>query len=534
MLRDAFRGTTQLARFILRRDRVQLPVWLVAIVALTVGVTASFPSLYPTPEERAIMAVTMENPAVVAMIGPIYGVDDYTYGAMTGNQMLLFMVTAVAVVNILLVIRHTRSDEEHGRIEVIRSLPVGRLAGLGATLLVVGLANVAVALLTGLGLFALGIESIDFAGSMLFGVAMGATGIAFAAVTALFAQLTETSRGATGLSFAALGLAYLVRAVGDVSSETLARLSPLGLILRTEVYVRNLWWPVWVTLGVAAVVAGLAFYLNALRDLGAGFLRARPGREHATKFLGTPFGLAARLQRTSFIAWAVALFVLGAAYGSVFGDLDAFFESSEMIKMMLPEAAGFSLGEQFTALVLAVMAMFTAVPVALLLLKLGSEERAWRVDTVLAAAVSRRRLLLSYVTLAFLASVLMQGLCGLGFWLASSAAMEEPFGLGQIAAASFVYLPAIWVMLGLAVLLLGWWPKGTGLIWLYIVYSFFVVYLGDLLRLPDGMKRVTPFSHVPQLPVDAMEWGAVAVLTLLALVATALGVAGYRRRDIGV
>lgn len=533
MFGRAFHGTMKLARFILRRDRIQLPAWIFGIVVATVGITAGFPSLYSTPEERAILALTMENPAVVAMIGPVYGIDDYTYGAMTANQMLLFMAIAVGIMNILLVIRHTRSDEESGRVEVIRSLPVGRLANLGATLLVLGVANLVIALLVGLGLYSLGIESMDLAGSLLFGMAMGVTGIVFAALTAVFAQLTETSRGALGLSFAALGLAYMMRAVGDLSNETLARLSPLGLILRTEAYVRNFWWPIWVTLGAAVAFGGLAFYLNSIRDLGAGFLRARPGREHASTFLKTPFGLAARLQRTTLIGWGAAVFLLGAAYGSVAGDLEAFFESSELLQQMLPAVPGFSLSDQFAALVLLVLAMITAIPVVLLLLKLGSEERVGRIDPVLAGAVSRQRLLMSYLALSLIASVIMQGLAGLGFALASSAVMEEPFALGTVMAALFAYLPAIWTVLGLSVLLVGWRPKRTGFIWLYIVYTFFVLYLGDLLQLPEWMKSATPFGHIPQLPVDTMEWGGVVVLTVLAFLAMALGMLGYRRRDIG-
>lgn len=534
MLRDAFHGTTKLARFILRRDRIQLPVWILAIVLATVGMAAAFPSLYPTPAERAVLALTMENPAVVAMIGPVYGIENYTYGAMTANQLLLFMALTVAVMNILLVIRHTRSDEEHGRVEVIRSLPVGRLASLGATLLVLVLANLVIAILVGLGLYALGIESMDFAGSMVFGMAMGITGIVYAASTAVFAQLTETSRGALGFSFAALGLAYLMRAVGDLSSELLACLSPLGLILRTEAYVRNFWWPIWVVLGVALLFGGLAFYLNSVRDMGAGFVRARPGRQHASRFLRTPLGLAARLQRMTLIGWSVAAFVLGAAYGSVFGDLDSFFDTSDVLRQILPAVEGFSLSDQFASVVLLVMAMVSVIPVLLLLLRLVAEEHTMRVDHILAGAVSRERLVLSFLFLALITSLVMQFLAGIGFWLASVAVMEEPFSFGTILGGALAYLPAIWVMLGLAAVLLGWRPKRTGLVWLYMVYTFVVLYLGGLLQLPEWVERTTPFGYVPQLPVDAMEWGAALGLTVLAILAMFVGLLGYRRCDIGV
>src|SRR5690625_2936230 len=110
---------------------------------------------------------------------------------MMAHQMLLFTGLAVAIMSILLVARHTRADEEDGRIEMIRSLPTGRLANLNATVLVVSGVNVLLALMVGFGLYALGIESMDLHGSLLYGAALGATGIFFTAVTALFAQLSE-------------------------------------------------------------------------------------------------------------------------------------------------------------------------------------------------------------------------------------------------------------------------------------------------------------------------------------------------------
>lgn len=78
----------------------------------------------------------MRNPAVTAMFGHGYGLDNYTFGAIMAHQMLLFTALAVAIMSILTVIRHTRGDEDSGRIEMLRSLPVGRLSNLSATLVV--------------------------------------------------------------------------------------------------------------------------------------------------------------------------------------------------------------------------------------------------------------------------------------------------------------------------------------------------------------------------------------------------------------
>ncbi|MFP3344895.1 hypothetical protein R0J87_20685, partial [Halomonas sp. SIMBA_159] len=81
--------------------------------------------------------------------------------------------------------------------------------------------NSLLALVTGISMAALGVESVDLYGSLLYGVALGATGFFFAAFTAVLAQLTQNARATTGLSIAALLAFYMIRAVGDVMSEPL-------------------------------------------------------------------------------------------------------------------------------------------------------------------------------------------------------------------------------------------------------------------------------------------------------------------------
>src|SRR5699024_2905151 len=142
-------------------------------------------------------AQTMANPAMTAMLG--HGnIENYTIGAMMAHQMLLFTALAVGLMSILLVSRHTRGDEEDGRMELIRSLPTGRLSYLNASLIVSLGTSIVLALINGLGLYALGVESMDLEGSMLYGLALGATGMFFAGVTAVFAQLSESSRETIG------------------------------------------------------------------------------------------------------------------------------------------------------------------------------------------------------------------------------------------------------------------------------------------------------------------------------------------------
>ncbi|UMZ74379.1 ABC transporter permease [Natranaerofaba carboxydovora] len=532
MSNKIYSNTGKLTRFILRQDRVRISTWIIAITLITMIVAPAFTELYPTAMERQAIAETMKNPAMTAMVGPGYGLDNYTIGAMMGHQMLLFTAIAVAIMSILFVARHTRVDEEEGRIEMVRSLPVGRLSNIIGTTLVSFGTNIILALIVGFGLFALSIESMDLMGSILYGAVLGVTGIFFTALTSLFAQISSNSRGTIGLSLAFLGLAYFIRAIGDVSSEALSMLSPLGWVLRTEVYVNNYWWPVILTLAASLVILGIAFYLNSIRDLGAGFIPSKPGRKTATAFLQGPLGLGLRLQRTAIIAWAVGMLLLGASYGSVFGDLETFFVDNEIIQQMLPPSEGYSLTEQFLTMLMSVIAIFATVPPLIMILKLRGEEKQERTENLLTRAVPRTKLMGSFFAISIVTGFIMLFLTVVGLWSAGSAVMEDPISFSTTFGAAMVYLPSMWMMIGIAVLLIGILPQGTSFIWLYLGYSFLVVYLGGLLDFPEWLANLSPYGIVPQLPIEEMNYLSLLIVTAISIVLTIVGFMGYNKRDI--
>lgn len=532
MWNQLYSKTGTMTRFLLRRDRIRIPIWLITLSFITVITATAFTGLYQTEQERQAIAETMKNPAMTAMVGPGYGLDHYTEGPMMAHQMLLFTAIVVAIMSILLVTRHTRADEEEGRIELIRSLPVGRLSTLSATIIVLVAMNILLAVIIGLGLYSLQIASMNLEGSLLYGAVLGATGIFFSAVTALFAQLSSNARGTIGLSFAVLGISYLIRAIGDVSNETISWFSPLGWGLKTEVYVNNYWWPVGLTILFSIVIFILAYYLNTIRDLDAGFIPAKPGRKHATRLMQSPIGLAFRIQRTGIITWAIGMFILGVSYGSVFGDLESFFSNNEMISQMLTPVEGLTLTEQFVSMLMSVISMICTIPALMFLLKLKGEEKRNRTEHLLSRAVSRNSLLGSYLLLSILLGFVMLFLAILGLWAAAASVMEDPIAFSLLFKAAMAYLPAIWVITGLSAFMMGVKPQFSGFSWLYLGYSFFVVYLGTMLQFPEWMGNLSPFGHVPQLPVEEMNYVSISVLTSIAVVLIAIGFIGYRQRDI--
>src|SRR5690625_963651 len=116
------------------------------------------------------------------------------------------------------VITRIRGDEEEGRIEMIRSLTVGKLTNLNAVLLVYTLVHFFLAGIIGIGLWAFSIESMGIEGSFLYGALLGGTGLFFTGLSAIATQLFPTKRGANGLVVTFILLFYMIRAIGDVTN----------------------------------------------------------------------------------------------------------------------------------------------------------------------------------------------------------------------------------------------------------------------------------------------------------------------------
>lgn len=529
-----FKGTAKITKLILREQRFRIIIWLISLVGITLAAASAYAGIYEDEASRQAFGLTVENPAMEAMIGPGYELVDYvnTIGAILSTEMLLFTAIAVAIMSVLLVGKGTRGDEEDGRLELIRAHSVGRLAYMSATLIVNIGTLLLLTFLIGFGLIALGIEDISMEGSLLYGVILGTTGLLFGSITAIFAQVFETSRGTTMFSVIVLILAYLLRAFGDVSSDIMSWISPLGWTVRTGVFVDNNWIPVIIALLVSVLLILFAFYLNTIRDVGAGFIATRTGKKHASAFLKTPIGLSFRLTRTNIISWAIGIFLISAAFGAVLGDLEAYFTDIEFVQGFLDESAGSTITEQFITLLMAIMALVGLIPAAMTVLKLKGEEKYNYTENVYSRALSRTASLGSYILLAIIVSILMQLLTVLGLWSVSWSVMDEPLAFETMLKSGFVFLPAMWIVIGLAVLFIGVFPKVTGMVWMYVVYCFIVLYLKGILDFPEWVNSLSVFEHIPQIPAEEINWMTMSVLTVIAVVLTIIGFIGYNKRDI--
>lgn len=526
-------GTGTLLRFMLRMDRIAIPAWVLSILFIVLATLSSFDELYPTETARQSMAATMVNPAGIALTGPEFYLENYTIGAMISHQMLGMTGIAVALMSIMLIVRHTRKEEETGRMELVRASVTGRHANTTAALLLVGGVNVTLALLLALGMGVMGIESVTWEGSFLFAAALASVGIVFAAIAAVLGQLMEHARGATGLSAGVLVAAYCLRAVGDIGDSSLSWLSPIGWAQQTSAFVDNKWTPLLLGAGLTALLVVIAYPMSVRRDVGAGLVRPGRGRSEASSSLTTLIGLAFRLQRLNLIVWCLAMLLFGMSYGSFIGEAEEMMDSiGGALNEMLPEAGGASFADNIAGMFMTVTAILATIPVLQSILKLRSEENAGRVDALLSGALSRSRLLGSYLLLAAAGSVAMMFMAGLGMGLTGSQSLNDSRYLSELIFAGLNFIPALWVSVGLAAALIGWLPRAAALSWIIVVYAFIAVYLGGILQLPEWVMSLSPLHHVPRLPAASFEWTPLLLLTMVAVALAWTGLRGFRQRDV--
>ena len=526
-----FTNIGTLFRFALRRDRLFLPLWVIGIVGFSLLCAPLSTQIAKSAEELALYAETMRNPAMIALCGPVYA-EPYTYGIMYTQLMSVWILILIGAMNIFLISRHTRKDEEDGKLEVMRSLPVGRMAPLSSAWLVAFLANFLIGLLTATGLISLGIENMTANGCTLLGMLFFIVGMLFSAIAMLFSQLCSTSRGMTGSCFLTLGSFYLIAALGNVSDSSLIYFSPFSIIFKASPFSGNHIWPVLVILAGTLGIAFVAMNLSTKRDLGAGLLPQRRGHAHAQAHLSSPFGLAFRLTRKMAIAWVIIMFTFGISYGSVFGDLESFISQNELFQMILATEEGTDMMLSFMTYIILVMSLVTSIPVINCILKLRSEEKKNRLEAVYARAVSKTEQFLPYTIIAIFLSVVLQFVLSVGMWLAASVTMEESFSFWEVIIAGFMKLPGIWLFAGISAMLIGVLPKLTSLVWVYWGVSFFVIYIGRLMSIPENFVKTTAFGALPNYPIDEFRMIPFIVVTLISIILLVLGVMLYERREV--
>ena len=536
--RTGLAGTGELARLAFRRDRVALPAAVYVIAVLVAGTAETLKKLYPTAASRVALAATGGgNPALRFLYSRMYGTS---LGSITAWRYGVWAGIFAALMTIFVVIRHTRTDEEAGRQELVGSAAVGRQAALAAALAAAAAASVAVTVLL---CVLLPFTRLPAAGSALLALAIGCCALAFAGIAAVAAQLASSARTARGIALGALGVAFVLRGVGDAAGPGgptwLSWASPLGWIQFTQPFAARDWWVLCLPLAVAAAGTGLAFALAARRDLGAGLLPDRPGRATASVFLAGPSGLAWRLQRGALLGWATGYALTVAACGAAAKGIGQLLGTSTALEHEFARLGGLGAQAAITDAYLAALMLLAGLVAAgyaiSAVLRLRTEETGDTAEPVLATATGRVRWALSHIGVAVAGAALLLAVAGvatgLGYGLRAGSAGTEVARMTGAAMAQL--LPAL-VLAAVAAALFGLAPRAcVAGAWSALGLVVLISLFGQALQVSGWVLDISPFTHAPKLPGGTVSAAPLLWLGLAAVALTAAGLAGLRRRDIG-
>lgn len=516
-----------------KRDWKKIFLWVLLLGFFSGGLLPAFQEMSKGQGAFGLYE-TLKNPAMISMIGPtpVKDAADYTIGAMYAHEMLLFCGLFAMIISALHVTGHTRKEEELGLTEIVRSFQVGRQANSLAVIVETIIINLLLAFMLIIVMYAMKVTSITPVGILIYSISIALAGILGGVVALVMAQIMQTSSGATGSTLTIIGLLYILRGATDVANPNISMMNPMGWTYLTYPFTENNVFPLLIGIIFSVVMTIIAFALEGGRDMGAGYFHAFEGKERAKKSLLSVHGLFIRLNRGIIIGWMLSFLVLGAAYGSIYGDMQTFLESSELVKQMF-SLAGATIEESFTSVIMMVMTgMVTILPIAVVN-KLFVEEEKMHLSQLYATKVTRAQLYWTTIAIAIFCAVIgiFFGVLGLGGTALATMQGKSAMTFDVFLTAGYNFLPSILFFIGLAALILGFIPRWGKLIYIYLGYSFALNYFGQMLDLPDWFSKTAVLSWIPRMPVSEFDGVLFFTLTGISLAMIFIGFIGYTKRD---
>ncbi|GAB89136.1 ABC transporter permease [Gordonia rhizosphera] len=527
-----FAGLTTLLRLVARREWKIGLITLAVFLLINLATATSINSMYPTPEKRVSLQMGPgSNAAFRFLLGPLRDID--SAAAVTVWRAGLFLVAALAVCAALMVVRQTRKEEELGRSELVRAAATGSLASLAAAVIVAAVFCVVVALGVSLMLLPLGAGGIDVAAVFIQYVSTGLAGVGIAAVAA---QIATTSHIANLTASTVVFIGYALRGVADAIHgwDWLRWVSPMGWAELIAPFNGN--HVGWALLSLSVCAAGLmiAGWVVAHRDMDAGLIAPRPGPAETAR-LGSLPAVARRLSGPMLASWAGAIVVYASVVGFMQPSIDDLARDNQQI-MSLIEMAGIdaTLSELFGTTIIGFLAVAASAWAVSVATRLRGEETESRAEFVLTTPTSRASYFLTYAGVAALGVVVVLAAAAVGMVVGNGIAGGGwTTAVANTVIAAAAQIPAALVIATFAVALYGLAPRLVPAGWLIVVAAFLLGPLAGMFDLPQWVDDLSPFTHTPKVPVTPMEWTPVAVMLAIAVVFTAAGLVGFRRRDVG-
>jgi polyether ionophore transport system permease protein len=538
----------------LRDFRIAILGWGVGMGLATFEVQATVGSLVSTPAARATLVSLASSfawnadPVAVDTVG----------GYATWKVGIFFLL--VAIWPLMACSRLLRGEEERGSLDVLLSLPRGRLRVALEKLAAVWTALLLMGLLIALITFAGGKSfNADYSlgDALLFGLNLVLICGVFGSIALLLSQFTQergTAAGVTGgllLVFIVLDMVHRV----IPGTEWLSRLSPF--------YYYNLSKPLvpsygtnpgamLVLLGLSVLLSGAALWLFVRRDVGAtvalpSFLRlpertVLPEQALPVNAWSLRSVYARSLAKMAFPTFWWTLGIAGFAAWMVVvvkqieGQLKTLSASSSFLRDLITKVGGGDVN--FNANLLS--ALFVLLPLLLMAFAVtqanrwAADEEEGRQELVLATPQPRLTVLLARFGALTTATVII-GVLTLAATALASAVSGLALDGGNLAAATLSIIPLGLLMAALGYLFSGWLRTAvdTGLLSFLLVIWFFITFIGPGLNWPDTTLRLSAFYYYGTPLLHGLPLGDTLGVLAVGVVALALASARFVRKDIG-
>lgn len=526
----AFTGTRPLLKVTAGQDGRNIAPWVGLITALSASSILAYAWIFPDQSDRQRLAAAVGgNPALSLIFGPARDLTTADgFNAWRAGMLGAFFAGLMAI---LIVVRNSRADEDSGRAELIASGVLARPSRLMTAVLLASIASVALGVVSFVVTVICGGGAADTA---ILSATFTASGLMFAGVGAVAAQLGSEARTASSLAVATLGVLYVLRGYVDSSGapDWMTWLTPFGWLEETRPATGNNPWPLLLALGLAVVLVVVAFELQARRDFGGGMIASRPGAPEAG-IVGNVWGLALRLQRGALISWLVAFAGLGFIFGTLatsIGDIVA--DNPSMADVLASGAVDETdLTFAFMVTILQIIGIIAAVMGVQIVLRIYSEELDFRVEPLLAGSLRRPTYLATNAIVALAGTAI--AVIGAGTFLGLVAASrDDTVSVSDAIEQAVATVPAVWTLVALALAAVGAVPKLRLIAWLGVVATFGLTILGPTFNLPDWMLGISPLHHVPNVTADSPNWSGLYWVSAIAIVFLIIAFVGFRRRDI--
>lgn len=529
-------ASTLIARYTARRSVRSAALWGYVFGIAVASSAFSYTRIYKTPAERERLAdVFGQDHAASALFGPAPQLQ--TVAGFTVFKVSMTLMIIGAVWGLLTSTRLLRGDEDAGRWEILVSGQTTQRRGVALVLTGLGVAAAVLWAITALVTVVVGRSSsvhVGAAAGLYLALALVASAVMFLAVGAVTSQLAPGRRQAAGYAAILLGLSYGLRMVADAGTglHWLAWASPLGWVEQLQPLTHPQPWALVPIAAFAAVMAFLAVYLGGRRDVGASTWPDRSARAPRLRLLSGPTELALRLTLSSVIWWTVAVAIAGLLMGIVAKAAGTTIVGSSVQQVFSRLGAPGSGTGTFLGIAFLIIAIVIAFEAVAQLNATRAEEAEGRLDSLLAAPVSRSSWFSGRLGIAAAALVLSGVAAGTFAWIGTftqGSGLSFPTALD----AGINTVPPAIFLLGVGALALALQPRrAVAAVYVVLGWSALIELTGGLLAQNHWLLDTSLFHQMASAPAVAPDWRTNGVLAGLGLAAMILGDRSLRHRDL--